>query len=88
MKIVSFINIVKITGLSVGIDFLDYTELKCDEIDEEHGYIDRDLYEEPYEELPSVPAGGYSMEKIVGGKPVWSITNWPFIGSLGGFCGG
>ena len=27
-------------------------------------------------------------EKIVGGKPVENIQSWPFIGSLGGFCGG
>ena len=27
-------------------------------------------------------------EKIVGGKQVEHIESWPFIGSLGGFCGG
>ena len=66
----------------MGLDFLDSTQLKCDQIDGEHSYLDREFDE--YHTRPFNP----KIEKIVGGKEVWSITNWPFIGSLGGYCGG
>lgn len=73
---------VYIAGPAVGLDFLDSTQLKCDQIDGEHSYHERDFDED--HTRPFNP----KIEKIVGGKEVWSITNWPFIGSLGGYCGG
>ena len=66
----------------MGLDFLDSMQLKCDQMDGEHSYLDREFDED--HTRPFNP----KIEKIVGGKEVWSITNWPFIGSLGGYCGG